>query len=62
LVRGLLVRIALWVMLLLGSEIVNVDEGELEEELSEVNVEEEDFLITTLKFNELDPPLKLELI
>lgn len=61
-VRGLLVRIALWVMLLLGSEIVNVDEGELEEELSEVNVEDEDFLITTLKFNELDPPLKLELI
>lgn len=49
-------------MLLLGSEIVNVDEGELEEELREVNVEEEDFLIATLKFNELDPPLKLELI
>lgn len=49
-------------MLLLGSEIVNVDEGELEEELSEVNVEDEDFLITTLKFNELDPPLTLELI
>jgi len=62
LVRGLLVRIALWVMLLLGSEIVNVDEGELEEELSEVNVEDEDFLTATLKFNELDPPLKLELI
>lgn len=61
-VRGLLVRIALWVMLLLGSEIVNVDEGELEEELSEVNVEDEDFLTATLKFNELDPPLKLELI
>jgi hypothetical protein len=46
-------------MLLLGSEIVNVDEGELEEELSDVNVD--DFL-TTLKFNALVPPLKLELI
>jgi hypothetical protein len=60
-VRGLLVRIALWDcdILLLGSEIVNVDEGELEEELSDVNVD--DFL-TTLKFNALVPPLKLELI
>jgi hypothetical protein len=41
-VRGLLVRIALWDcdILLLGSEIVNVDEGELEEELSDVNVDD----------------------
>lgn len=56
LVRGLLVRIALWETLL-ASEIVNVEEGE--EEVSEVNVDED---LTTLKFNALVPPLKLELI